>query len=179
MPLGRGGVGNIEAVEHNIARMSADLEASHPDQETPSRRFVQETQSNREQQYAHTGRGGSGNYYSPQELRSKGHFTDAHRSHILGDGTRPPAESADAHDAGSEPPSYIMAQSTAQSPRKIGRGGAGNISFGVTEDEERAARKRLEQQEHQEKLKAEIEKGVHDSLAMPPPVKLAAAGHPL
>ncbi|KAF2767081.1 hypothetical protein EJ03DRAFT_337913 [Teratosphaeria nubilosa] len=179
MPYGRGGFGNVQAVEQNIARMSADLEASHPDLETRSTSFVQETQGNKERQHAHTGRGGSGNYYSPQELRSKGHFSDAHRSHILGDGTRPPAESADALDGGSEPPSYSMAQHTAQPPRKIGRGGAGNISFGMTEDEERTARKRLKQQEHQEKLRAEIEKGVHNSLAIPQPVKLAAAGRPL
>lgn len=40
------------------------------------------------------------------------------------------------------------------------------------EDEERAARKRIRENEAREKLKAEVEKGVKESLAMPQKAKL-------
>jgi hypothetical protein len=166
---GRGGAGNIQAVEEENARISADLEANQQAAEAENQQGLSDR--SKEQQYAHTGRGGAGNWYSPRELRERGHFSDADRSHILGDGTQPPTDSARSGDNAAAPPSYTVTQTSSQTS-KVGRGGAGNISFGVNEDEERAARKRLAQQEAQEKLKADIEKGVKERLAMPPKAKL-------
>ena len=126
-----------------------------------------------EQQYAHTGRGGMGNYYSPKELSQTGHFSDAHRSHILGDGTLPPVDAADKSGGSTgAPPSYNTAQPAAEQTRTVGRGGAGNFFFGVSESEEKAARKRIEEEKRREKLKEDIERGVQDQLAMPPKAKL-------
>ncbi|KAK4548662.1 hypothetical protein LTR36_009573 [Oleoguttula mirabilis] len=169
MAYGRGGAGNIQAIEQDSARVAADLEANQQDGSTgvPAAANVER----QEQQYAHKGRGGVGNWYSPKELKEKGHFNDAHRSHILGDGTQPPANSADV-GTGNAPPSYNAAQPSTETIKTYGRGGAGNYSFGVSESEERAARKRMQQEETKEKLKAEIEKNVQQSLAMPAKAKL-------
>lgn len=127
-----------------------------------------------EQQYAHSGRGGAGNYYSPKELSETGRFSDAHRSHIPGDGTQPPASSVGAA-ASSEPPSYSTASTGSGATKSWGRGGAGNMSYGMMEDEERAARRKLQEDEAKEKLKAEVERGVGETLAMPQKAKLPAA----
>jgi len=55
----------------------------------------------------------------------------------------------------------------------VGRGGAGNFSFGVSESEERAARKRMADEKKREVLTGEIEKGVKEQLAVPPKAKLS------
>lgn len=177
MPYGRGGAGNIQALEQENARVSADLEANQQAAESDRKgRLPAQHPEREEQQYAHTGRGGMGNFFSPKELSRTGNFSDAHRSHILGDGTQPPAESAEQmQDA---PPSYNAALSNAAPTRTVGRGGAGNYSFGVSESEEKAARKRIEDEKMREKLKEEIEAGVKDQLAMPPKAKLPG-GEPL
>ncbi|EMD01139.1 hypothetical protein BAUCODRAFT_29542 [Baudoinia panamericana UAMH 10762] len=168
---GRGGAGNILSIEQENARASADLEANQQaaesDQKGP---LPTDYLEKSEQQYAHTGRGGMGNYYSPRDLSETGHFNDAHRSHILGEGTSAPPATGDS--TGNGPPSYGAGPSDIEPPRKHGRGGAGNYAFGVSESEERAAQRRLEQEKRQEQLKADIEKGVKESLAAPPKAKL-------
>jgi len=53
-----------------------------------------------------------------------------------------------------------------------GRGGVGNMTFGMADDEVRAAERRMQQEKIKEKLKADVEKGVKESLAMPQKAKL-------
>lgn len=172
MAYGRGGAGNIQALEQVNAKISSDLEANQQAAESDHKEPVPSDYSSREeQQYAHTGRGGMGNWYSPKELSEKGRFNDAHRSHILGEGTQPPANTVDQSN-GSAPPSYSAAEAPRETTRTYGRGGAGNWSFGVSESEERAARKRIQDDQAREKLKADVEKGVGESLAMPQKAKL-------
>lgn len=172
MPYGRGGAGNIQALEQENTKISGDHEANQ--QAARFDPLPAEYSEKEEQQYAHTGRGGAGNLYSPKDLSQSGHFSDAHRSHILGDGTQPPANSMEAV-GGSQPPSYNAAQSSSSisSTRTYGRGGAGNWSFGVSEDEERAARKRMQEIEAKEKLEVDVENQVKESLAMPQKAKLS------
>ena len=167
-PFGRGGAGNIEAVQKENERINNDLEASQSAADNVGNDFVPPADIQRdEQQYAHTGRGGAGNYYSPKDLNQKGNFSDAHRSHIPGDGTLAPAEGSTA------PPSYNAVSSGTEAARKTGRGGAGNYDFGINEAETKAARRRREEDEKQARLKQDIEKGVQESLAFPSKAKLS------
>ena len=168
MAYGRGGAGNIQALEQETARVAADPEANQQTAESSSQNSA--LPEKEEQKFAHTGRGGMGNYYSPKELSQTGHFSDAHRSHILGDGTQPPTEAGQS----TGPPSYSATQASAEQPtRMVGRGGAGNFSFGVSESEERAARKRMADEKKREVLTGEIEQGVKEQLAVPPKAKLS------
>lgn len=100
-----------------------------------------------------------GNYYSPKELSEKGHFGGADTSHILGDGTPAPAPAP---------------SSDAPVVRTTGRGGMGNFMFGVSDSEQQAARKKVEDEKKAEALKKDIEKGVEDRLATPEKAKLPA-----
>ena len=100
---GRGGAGNIEAATILPAAIKAapkDLEKNAP---APSAaEDYLESRTNlasyagtphdqlHNQQYAHMGRGGAGNYYSPWELQMRGEFQGAGTSHVLGDGTPQP-----------------------------------------------------------------------------------------
>jgi len=165
--FGRGGAGNIEAVQKETERANNDLEANKSAASNAGNDFVPPADIKRdEQQYAHTGRGGMGNFYSPKELNQSGNFSDAHRSHIPGDGTLAPTEGSDA------PPSYNAVSANAEPARKTGRGGAGNYAIGINEAETRAARRRHEEDERQAKLKEDIEKGVQETLAFPSKAKL-------
>ncbi|KAK4997992.1 hypothetical protein LTR28_013803, partial [Elasticomyces elasticus] len=100
--FGRGGAGNIiNESEFSKANsgFSQDLETNQPTTTTTTTTTSADPAahappSSTQQSYAHTGRGGAGNYYSPSDLRATGHFSDAHRSHIVGDdGTLAPASS--------------------------------------------------------------------------------------
>ena len=169
MAYGRGGVGNIQALEQETARVAADLEANQ--QAAGASSQYNALPGKEEPKFAHTGRGGMGNYYSPEELSQTGHFSDAHRSHIPGDGTQQPPTEPGRESTG--PPSYSTTQASAAPTRMVGRGGAGNFSFGVSESEERAARKRMADEKKREVLTGEIEKGVKEQLAVPPKAKLS------
>lgn len=169
---GRGGFGNIASVAEANERSSADLEANQQSAESAAQPSAfTDSIAQQEQQYAHSGRGGAGNYYSPKELNAKGQFSDAHRSHIIGDGTLAPSDSTNT----SAPPSYNAVEKARNEPtRTYGRGGAGNYSFGVSESEERAARKRIDEEQKRERLREEIERGVEEGLAVPQQAKLPA-----
>ncbi|KAK5135475.1 hypothetical protein LTR08_005263 [Meristemomyces frigidus] len=169
MAYGRGGAGNIQAVAQETARASADLEANEKPTQSDHVGPPEDNSAREEQQYAHTGRGGAGNYYSPKDLTKSGNFSDAHRSHILGDGTLPPATSM-AADSGSAPPSYNTAQPSGETIRSYGRGGAGNYAFGAGEGD--AARKKAQEEQIKERLQADIERSVEQSLAVPEKAKL-------
>lgn len=171
---GRGGIGNIQAVTQENARATSDVEADRTAAENRVHQDVIDVGHKQDQEYAHTGRGGSGNIYSPKALSSKGHFNDAHRSHIVGDGTLLPADTTS--NGPSAPPSYSTANPSSETgvTRKVGRGGAGNYSFGVTESEVLAAERRRGMEEQMKKQVAEdVEKGVSETLAQPPKAKLA------
>lgn len=169
---GRGGAGNIQAISAENARVSADLEANQQSAESDHKGPLPSDYLERdEQQYAHTGRGGAGNYYSPKELSQTGNFSGAGSSHILGEGTVPPASSSSGR-RGSAVGNGSSAQPAQEPMRTYGRGGAGNYAYGVSESEERAARKRMEDEQKREQLKADIEKGVKENLAMPQKAKL-------
>lgn len=58
-----------------------------------------------------------------------------------------------------------------------GRGGAGNFSYGVSEAEERATRKRLEgEARKKEELRVSSEKMVEEGLARPEKAKVPVGG---
>jgi len=122
------------------------------------------------QEYAHMGRGGAGNYYSPRELQMKGEFAGAGTSHVLGDGT--PVPKGEVGGAAAE--KDVSGGGGGGAYR--GRGGAGNYSFGgVSEGEERASRRRIEEMERKERgVREEVLRGVEEGLARPEKAFLSA-----
>ncbi|KAK1824926.1 hypothetical protein LTR12_000721 [Friedmanniomyces endolithicus] len=163
MPYGGGGAGNFEAHEQDKVRVAADLEANHqatnPSHETHVPLIGDEQ----------NGRGGSGNYYSPQELSQTGSFSGAHRSHVLGDGTLAPADAESmSNTGGAATISNNAAQASARSTRTVGRGGAGNFDFGAGVSEEMAARGRMDEEQRRKRVQAEVEEEVRHALAEPP-----------
>jgi len=174
---GRGGAGNIEAVQKENERINSDVEASQSAAERATSDFVPPADIKREeQQYAHSGRGGMGNWFSPAELNQSGKFSDAHRSHIPGDGTLSPDGNAKTGEGA--PPSYNAigaSVSATEGVKKYGRGGAGNYDFGINEAEQKAARRIKTEDEKKARLEEDIEKGVQETLAMPQKAKLPGA----
>ena len=158
-PYGRGGAGNYEAaIQRDNEKISNDLEANQSAADNATNSYAPpDIAEKSEAQYAHTGRGGAGNYYSPQDLSQTGSFVGAQTSHILGDGT--PAPSDNSRPAAAPPP-------------KTGRGGAGNFDFGTNEAERKAARQHEEADRRQQQLKQDVEKGVQEKLAFPSKAKL-------
>lgn len=68
-PYGRGGAGNYEAIQRENEKVANDLEANQSAADNATNNYVPPDIAERsEAQYAHTGRGGAGNYYSPREL---------------------------------------------------------------------------------------------------------------
>ena len=142
---GRGGAGNIQAVEQANAKIFADLEANQATAETQNKEPLPTDYLEREQQqYVHTGRGGMGNYASPRDLKDNGVTMD--------------------RDSTSQ-----VANDSARTP---GRGGAGNYAFGASQSQRRAAQERLKEDQSRERLKLEIEKSVKETLAMPQKAKV-------
>jgi hypothetical protein len=160
--FGRGGAGNIEALQATKAtnatneKISADLERNQQDAEDYAGTAHPALHN---QEYAHTGRGGAGKYYSPRELKATGKFEGADTSHVLGDGT--PAPKSDKDKATKEATGI-----------RYGRGGMGNF-FGGEEDAAGKARERQEEEvRKQEELKQQIEKGVDGVLSRPEKARL-------
>lgn len=83
-PYGRGGAGNYEqAISRENEKINNDLEANQSAAETAGVNYIPPDIAERsEAQYAHTGRGGAGNYYSPRDLAESGNFQGAQTSHI-------------------------------------------------------------------------------------------------
>ncbi|GAB7352061.1 hypothetical protein MBLNU459_g2568t1 [Dothideomycetes sp. NU459] len=164
--LGRGGAGNIEAAtlassaqQRNDAD-DLDLERGHHEAYAGTPHDALHSQ-----QYAHMGRGGAGNYYSPRALQATGAFEGAGTSHVLGDGTPEGRAVLAAAAAAKEP--------VVTGPVYRGRGGAGNYAFGVTESEERRSRKKYEEEEARKAaIRDGAEKGVDEGLAMPEKARL-------
>jgi len=167
MPYGRGGAGNIAAstpgpsnpITAYNASTSSDLESqqsaasnsTNPAASSDSKIIDpgHDFDTKENSAFAHMGRGGAGNYYSPKELLSSGKFEGAGNSHVVGDGT-PVAEKA----------------GDVKGPAYRGRGGAGNYAVAGGERGEQ------DMQDEKEKLKSDIEKGVEDQLARPEKARL-------
>lgn len=82
-PYGRGGAGNYEAIQRENEKVNNDLERSQSTAEKAGINYIPPDIAERsEAQYAHTGRGGAGNYYSPRDLAEQGNFMGAQTSHI-------------------------------------------------------------------------------------------------
>lgn len=152
---GRGGAGNIQAVEEANKRIAEDIEANHPGAETLNTQPAPTS----DEQYARVGRGGAGNFYNPQD--------DSDTNRIgLGDGI---------NSLGSGPieTSRKTAVSNPEPTKNFGRGGAGNFLFDSSENQDRALRRQLEEDEQKkQEVKEQVEKGVEETLAMPPKAKL-------
>lgn len=86
---------------------------------------------------------------------------------MLGDGTPAPGD-GDAIEGMSKLERTSTGGSVTAAYR--GRGGAGNYAYGVTESEDRIARRKNE--EEKERLRGMIEKGVEEGLARPERAKL-------
>lgn len=154
--IGRGGAGNILAASN--ATIPSDLESNRQAVEED---YTQDQLEQKEkQEWAHQGRGGAGNFFSPKELVQKGKFEGAQTSHVLGDGTPESVKTTAESGTGS----------VSVAPAFRGRGGAGNYSFGPSEIEE----KRTAEDEEAKKdwLRGQIEKGVEEGLARPEKAKL-------
>lgn len=150
MASGRGGAGNILAVQQEKARVSSDVEANL--QATIDSSIQQQPQS---QQYAHAGRGGAGNYFSPKGLKETGHFSHQEPSTSTSSASSQPVPVA-----------------------RYGRGGAGNMSFGVIAGGDKAALKKVEAERlKREKIEVESEREAGQSIAMPPKAKLPLYGN--
>ena len=128
-PYGRGGTGNIQAVEQANARISADLEANRSADETHSETHIRSNNLAKEpQRYVNSGRGGMGN------LRS--------------------AEQSAEYET--LPNSYSIVQDTGDKLKTAGRGGAGNYEFAANENNEKAEQRRNEEVQSREKLKQDM-----------------------
>ena len=156
--FGRGGVGNIEALQREKERVSQDVEAqqSNADKHLES----QHSEPAQVQEYAHLGRGGMGNYYSPKELVETGKFS-----------------STASRDSPPEKTDQNSSQSSTQPPRTglsrmVGRGGAGNYEWGDAESRTHAALTQAEEDKKQEQIKAMVEEGVKEQLAFPQKAKV-------
>ncbi|CAK4032613.1 Hypothetical predicted protein [Lecanosticta acicola] len=155
---GRGGAGNILAIQQENARISADLEAN----QSAADSYNAPAPMRSEQQYAHSGRGGAGNYYSPKQLSETGQYRDTNIGEVADLSGRRGATASEA----------------TSTTRTYGRGGVGNYAYDASENQEKALRNKMqEDEEKQQKLKADIEAGVKETLAMPEKAKLPG-GHP-
>ena len=115
MPYGRGGAGNFEEATRQSSTPipKRDLEANLPSTAAPVPAPPD--------QYAYSGRGGAGNYYSPAALSQQGTFSTTPSTTASGSGQGDAATAIPA-------PASDSASASAAVPF-AGRGGAGNYSF--------------------------------------------------
>lgn len=116
-----------------------DPEAQHTSTSTPSPNPT--PSSSTPQLYAHTGRGGAGNWYQPSQLAKDGTFSTPSDATALPT-TAKPNVSTPWHPEGQQLP-----------VGRAGRGGAGNFVWG----DEGAERERVEEEERR---KGEVREGV-------------------
>ncbi|KAG8629420.1 hypothetical protein KVT40_003285 [Elsinoe batatas] len=158
MPYGRGGAGNFEAAQ--AAKQAAQDRAAN---DVEAQKCVDDdftkslAEARAPAQYAHSGRGGAGNYYSPQELTKTGQF--------------------EATAPGTEQPE-IPATSTSQSRAQVtlsayqGRGGAGNYETTAADAKEMSKTQAEQAEKEQEKIRETIAKDVESGLARPERARL-------
>ncbi|PNS16015.1 hypothetical protein CAC42_4416 [Sphaceloma murrayae] len=160
MPYGRGGAGNFEAAAaaKQLAqeRAANDVEAQKSTEDHLSDVL---SEAKPPAQYAHSGRGGAGNYYSPQELSKTGQFEG---------GTAGLEEASIPTSAASK----IQAKIQATLPAYRGRGGAGNYETSAADSAEAARSKAVEEEKEEQKIRESIAKDVETGLAKPQKAKL-------
>ncbi|PSK46055.1 hypothetical protein B9Z65_5023 [Elsinoe australis] len=160
MPYGRGGAGNFEAAA--AAKQAAqdravnDVESQRSTTDDISD-SIAETKA--PAQYAHSGRGGAGNYYSPQELSQTGKFDDS-------------ATDAQQTDDSSSIASKIKTKVQATLPAYRGRGGAGNYETSAVDNAELARSKAAKDEKEQERIRSIVAQDVETGLARPEKAKL-------
>jgi hypothetical protein len=200
MPYGRGGAGNILQATLDSARATADLEAanahapassitspddvslgSHPSSSSKEADSNSNSNGNSnsgrltdgQEQYAHMGRGGAGNWYSPRELSKTGEFTSSSRGPENGEAASATATATATaggvtsvgvrEDAGramhSHSPIFSPAASSQQQlpTARFGRGGAGNMTW---EDPAHTIAERQRREEEEARRKEEVSKNV-------------------
>ncbi|KAF2029309.1 hypothetical protein EK21DRAFT_113040 [Setomelanomma holmii] len=152
MPYGRGGAGNILQAKEESKQVAEDVEANRPST------TIAPTQPTSQQpsEYAHMGRGGSGNWYKPSELEKDGTFTQPPDSTAIPTSSKPQI-STPWHPEGQELP---VARS--------GRGGAGNFVWKSEEEVRREQEGReLDEIKVKERVREDVERGVEEGLARP------------
>ncbi|KAL1600690.1 hypothetical protein SLS60_007078 [Paraconiothyrium brasiliense] len=146
---GRGGAGNIIRAQEQSKKAVEDVEA----QRTPTADAAPPTSTTSSQSYAHTGRGGAGNWYQPSQLAKEGTFSTPSDSTALPT-TSKPNVSTPWHPENQQMP-----------VARAGRGGAGNF---VWKDEEEEKRQKEEREKLGEKVSENVERDVEAVLAKPP-----------
>ncbi|KAH7135861.1 hypothetical protein B0J11DRAFT_519416 [Dendryphion nanum] len=157
---GRGGAGNIaqqEQLKEQNKNSAEDLEANRS-LTSAAAAPATSTPTQPPSEYAHMGRGGSGNWYQPRELEQSGSFQQ-------------PVDSTAAPSTNTKPNiSTPWHPDTQEMPvARAGRGGAGNF---VWKDEEREARKKAEEEKAKERVSEGVERDVEAGLAKPGAVML-------
>jgi GTPase involved in cell partitioning and DNA repair len=135
-------------VEANRAPSTAAPQPSQPTSQQPS-------------EYAHMGRGGSGNWYQPSELQKDGTFTQP------GDSTAVPTSSKPQISTPWHPENQELPVA------RSGRGGAGNFVWKSDEQvrKEREGRE-LDELKKKETVSQEVERDVEAVLARPGAARL-------
>jgi hypothetical protein len=129
---------DLEAARPTSSRSSSSQQPQDPAQSTePSQASTQD--------YAHTGRGGAGNWFSPKDLNETGSFVT----------TDDPSVPAKAEKAAH---TEIVSET-----RHRGRGGAGNFIWSQEEEE----RQKRESEDKEIELKEMVAKDVEAGLAKP------------
>lgn len=162
MPYGRGGAGNIEALQREREQAAADVEAQQP-KVLPNQPDSTSVDHSEPPQYAHTGRGGAGNYYSPRELATTGSFA----------GTEVVDSDQTTASAGRRCSIVSVQQSAAPTVHKVGRGGAGNYDFSAQARESSAPEG---EQSKQRDIESSVVQDVEEQLAVPPKARIPDAG---
>jgi len=121
MPYGRGGAGNIAPIS-DPAKRSSDAENSAKLQKDA------ETLSSTDE-YAHSGRGGAGNWFSPTTLATAGQFASSNKAIT--------SSSSSSQQPSGSPNTRLALVPAEQPSRQVGRGGAGNFVW-ETEAEQKA-----------------------------------------
>ncbi|PSN68021.1 hypothetical protein BS50DRAFT_572995 [Corynespora cassiicola Philippines] len=152
---GRGGAGNIvsdEQVKEQSRKVADDLEANRSLASSAAPPLTSTSSQTQAQEYAHTGRGGAGNWYQPSELEKAGSFSQPADSTAIPTSSRPQI-STPWHPEGQELP-----------VARAGRGGAGNF---VWRDESKEQASREAEEKVKDKVRGEAERDVEAGLQKP------------
>lgn len=148
MPYGRGGAGNIQAFSQTPTSTSAssastsDLEAQPRTTQSSPPGIEPTDQPRKQAEYAHTGRGGAGNWYQPREAAQTGTY------------------SSDESTTSSGPASSAASANRASEPMWSGRGGTGNFKPSEEQDAQRNAQHRQQAEEATKRAEQDVELGV-------------------
>ncbi|KAF2139602.1 uncharacterized protein K452DRAFT_62745 [Aplosporella prunicola CBS 121167] len=174
MSWGRGGAGNIGMGEEASRRAAEDTEAANPVVVSPT--ATSPTTTSTPQEYAHMGRGGAGNYYSPATLAQTGATTDttAHSTPTaepplkdLSSSTSPNISSSGTTTT--TPPTSASASRPETPLARTGRGGAGNFVWGGGSERsaERVRAQHEERKRREEEVRASVQADVERGLPRP------------